>query len=112
MADPKALFDGAFELITLNHGGVEWPWRSLLDDGGLYGTPVDREQLAVGHLFLITLGRMRMDSRGRRRSLDSPNTQLNGPMMDASASTWIVISRTAGPGFESLVAHSKCPWTV
>lgn len=58
-----------------------------LADGGPYGTQMDREQLAVGHLLLITLGRMRMDSCGRRWSLDSPNTQLNGLMMDASVST-------------------------
>ena len=58
-----------------------------LDDGGPYGTPVDREQVAGGHRLLITLRRTRMDSPGHPWSLDSPNTQLNGPMMDASAST-------------------------
>lgn len=58
-----------------------------LDGSGPRGTLVDREQLAVGHLLLITLGRMRMDSHGRRWSLDFPNTQLSWPVMDASAST-------------------------
>ncbi len=58
-----------------------------LDNDAPNGIPVDREQVSSGHLLLITLGRMRMDSRGRRWSLDSPNTQLNGSMMDASAST-------------------------
>lgn len=58
-----------------------------LADGGPYGTQMDREQVAGGHRLLITLGPTRMDSRGRRWSLDSPDTQLNGPKMDASAST-------------------------
>lgn len=58
-----------------------------LADGGPYGTQMDREQVAGGHRLLITLGRTRVDSRGRRWSFDSPNTLLNGPMMDASAST-------------------------
>ncbi|OZE23698.1 hypothetical protein CH262_16930 [Rhodococcus sp. 05-2255-1e] len=58
-----------------------------LVDGGPYGTQMDREQVASGHRLLITLGRIRMDSRGRQWSLDSPNTQLNGLMMDASVST-------------------------
>jgi hypothetical protein len=58
-----------------------------LDVDGPYGTPVDREQVDGGHLLLITLRRIRMDSRGRRWSFDSPNTQLNGPIMDARAST-------------------------
>lgn len=54
---------------------------------GSYGTPVDREQVAGGHLLLITLGRARVDSRGRGWSLDSPKTQLSGLLMDASEST-------------------------
>lgn len=48
---------------------------------------MDREQVAGGHRLLITLRRTRVDSCGRRWSLDSPNTLLNGPMMDVSAST-------------------------
>jgi len=47
----------------------------------------DREQVDGSHLLLITLKRTQVDSRGRRWSLDSPNTQLSGPMMDASEST-------------------------
>lgn len=58
-----------------------------LDDRGLCGTVVDRDAAEGGHRLLITLGRTRVDSRGRRWSLDSQNTQLNGPVMDASAST-------------------------
>lgn len=58
-----------------------------LADGGPYGTQMDREQVAGGLRLLITLGRIRVDSRGRRWSFDSPNTQLNRPMMDASIST-------------------------
>lgn len=58
-----------------------------LDGNGPSGTLVDREQLAVGHLLLITLGRTRVDSLGRRWLFDSPNTLLSGPMMDAGAST-------------------------
>lgn len=48
---------------------------------------MDRERFDGGHRLLITLGRTRVDSRGHCWSLESPNTQLNGPMMDASAST-------------------------
>lgn len=48
---------------------------------------MDGERVAEGHLLLITLWQIQMDSRGRRWSLDSPNTQLNGSMMDAGAST-------------------------
>lgn len=54
---------------------------------GPYGSPVDREQVTSGHLLLITLGRTRMNTGGHRWSLDSPNTQLNGLLMDASVST-------------------------
>lgn len=50
-----------------------------LDDGALCGTQVDREQVTSDHRLLITLGRIRMDSRGRRWSFDSPNTQLRAP---------------------------------
>lgn len=58
-----------------------------LDDGGLYGTPVDRNAAVGGHRLLITLGRTRVDSHGCRWSLDSPNIQLSGPMVDVSVST-------------------------
>ena len=58
-----------------------------LDVAGSDGTPVDWEWVTGGHLLLITLGRTRMDTDGYRWSLESPNTQLSGSMMDASAST-------------------------
>ncbi|AMY25892.1 hypothetical protein A3Q41_04623 [Rhodococcoides fascians] len=58
-----------------------------LDVDGPYRIPLDQEQVTSGHLLLITLGRSRMDTDGHRWSLESPNTQLNGPMMDVSAST-------------------------
>lgn len=58
-----------------------------LDDGRFSRTPMDWERVAAAHLLLITLGRTRMDADGHTWSFESPNTQLNGPMMDASAST-------------------------
>ena len=62
------------------HGGPFKRCRTSRDTDGLGAG-------SGGHLLLMTLGRNRVDSRGRRWSLDSPNTQLNGPMMDVSTST-------------------------
>lgn len=58
-----------------------------LDDGGLYGMQTDHDADRCAHRLLITLGCIRVDARGHPWSLDSPDTQLNGPVMDASAST-------------------------
>lgn len=58
-----------------------------LDDEGLCRAHMDGDQVGGDHRLLITLGRTRMDSPGRRWSLDFPNTQLSWPVMDASVST-------------------------
>lgn len=58
-----------------------------LDDEGPCRTHVDREQVTGGRRLLITLGQTRMDSPGHWWSLESPNTQLSGPIMDVNAST-------------------------
>jgi hypothetical protein len=86
----ETFLTGGWFVSSGHHFQMRWSRKSTavrLDVDGPYWTPVDREQVTSGHRLLITLGRTRVDSRGRRWSLDSPNTELNGPMMDASAST-------------------------
>lgn len=43
---------------------------------------MDREQVDGGHLLLITLGRMRVDSPVRRWSLESPDSLLSHTVMN------------------------------
>ncbi|AMY54948.1 hypothetical protein A3L23_03628 [Rhodococcoides fascians D188] len=91
-----------------HHFETRWNRMAMsvrLDGGGTRGTLMDPESVGSGHRLLITLGRIRVDSPAHWWSLDSPNNQLSWHVVDFGGSTGIVTSFTAGPGFESLMAH-------